>query len=100
MTRHPRAGMRARWIPVVVQADVDGETRALLLFLALNMGDHARFSGPTRADIAAVFGVSERRIAERFQRAQNAGLLARVSGGYNGSPAVWEAVIPSAELAS
>lgn len=93
--RHPRQGMRDRWIPHVLKAHVDGETRALLLYLALNMSSHARFEGTRRADLADIFDVSERRIAERFQRARQAGLLSQVAGGYNGAAAVWEATIPS-----
>ncbi len=98
--RHPRAGMRDRWIAVVIRAKIDGETRALLLYLALHMGDHARYTGKTRDDLASVFNVSERRIAERFQRAQQAGLLSRVGGGYNHKAAVWEALLPADEVAS
>ena len=95
--RHPRDGMWDRWIPHVLKAKIDGETRSLLLYLALRMGSHAVFfDGMRRSDLAEVFDVSDRRIAERFQRAQAAGLLSRVAGGYNGAPAVWgRATIPT-----
>ncbi len=100
MTRRARNGLRDRWIACVLRARIDGETRALLLFVALHMTDAGRFSGPTREDLALMFDVPERRIAERFQRAQEAGLLCRVGGGYNYRPAIWTAVIPTEKAVS
>ena len=97
MTRrqNPRDGMRARWIECVTRARIDGETRALLLFLALHMSDRGLVTGWKRDRLAEIFDVSPRRIAERFHRAQEAGLLVRVGGGYSGHPAEWQAVLPT-----
>lgn len=97
MTRHPRAGMRDRWVAYVVRAKITGETRALLLYLALTMGDHGQVTVGTWADLALMFDVPKRRIAERFQWAREAGLLSKVSGGWHGAPAVWAAVIPTGD---
>jgi hypothetical protein len=49
------------------------------------MTDAGTFSGYTRDDIADVFDVIPRRVAERFERARRAGLLDRVGGGYKAS---------------
>jgi hypothetical protein len=75
--------------------ELDGETRAHLLWMGGHMTDAGRFSGYTRDDIADVFDVIPRRVAERFERARRAGLLDRVGGGYKGKPAIWTAVIPN-----
>jgi hypothetical protein len=87
--------MRQRWVECVVRARIDGETRALLLFLALHMSDRGTITGWTRDKLADVFDVSPRRIAERFQRAQKAELLVKAGGGYSGHPARWQALIPT-----
>lgn len=93
-----RRGLRARWIPLVVQSKaINGETRALLLYLATRMTDAGAVEfvpgHGTWDDLAHVFGVHRRRIAERFRAAQDAQLIAKVSGGWNGSPAVWQALL-------
>jgi len=91
-----RGGLRERWLDHVVACqDIDGETRALLLWMGARMSDSGAFRGHTRDDIAHTFGVIGRRIAERFERAQRVQLLARVGGGYKGHPALWRAVIPT-----
>lgn len=93
--RHPREGLRERWVSVVIRARIDGETRALLLYLALRMGERGTVHGVTREDLAVEFNVAPRRVAERFQRAQTAGLLTRAGGGWNGHPAIWQATFPA-----
>ena len=91
-----RGGLRERWLNHVVACqEIDGETRALLLWMGARMSDSGAFSGHTRDEIAHAFGVIGRRIAERFERAQRVQLLDRVGGGYKGHPAVWRAVIPT-----
>jgi hypothetical protein len=100
VSRHPREGIVATWITIVIRFDIDGETRALLLYLAIRMDTRGQVCIGTRENIAHLFGVAERRIAERFQRARAAGLIDRVSGGHPGAPTVWEATLPSIEVAA
>jgi hypothetical protein len=91
-----RGGLRERELNHVVGCqEIDGETRALLLWMGARMSDSRAFSGRTRGDIAHTFGVIGRRIAERFERAQRVRLLDRVGGGYKGHPALWRAIIPT-----
>lgn len=81
---------------MVLSAKVNGETRALLLYLALKMTSRGEVTPGTWDELATTFGVHKRRIAERFQHAQDAGLITRVAGGWNGTPAVWQAVLNGA----
>jgi hypothetical protein len=91
-----RNGLRDRWLRHVVRCrELDGETRAHLLWMGGHMTEAGAFTGHTRDDIADIFDVIPRRVAERFERAQKARLLDRVGGGYKGHPARWNAVIPN-----
>ena len=90
--RNPRAGIRDKWLGCVLAAQIDGETRALLLLLYHYMTDHGYVSVP-RAVLADLFQVDERRISERIGRAVKAGLLVkRPASGYHGKAAEYAAV--------
>ena len=91
-----RSEVRDRWLRhVVICRKLDGETRAHLLWMGGHMTELGAFNGHTRDDIADIFDVIPRRVAERFERARRVGLLDRVGGGYKGKPATWKAVLPN-----
>jgi hypothetical protein len=90
-----RNGLRDKWrAAVLVNPDIDGETRAMLFVLADRMTDAGRVS-VTRKYLADIFNVHERRISDRVRRAVDAGLLSRVGGGYRGRAQIFDAVIPA-----
>lgn len=92
--RNPRDGIRDTWMTAVLASKrIDGETRALLLYLHTVMTPHGRVSIP-RAVLAERFGVDPARIKERIRRAAEAGLIVRRSGGYRGRTAEYEALLP------
>lgn len=93
--RNPRAGIRDKWLGCVLVAQIDGETRALLLLLYHYMTERGRVSVP-QAVLADLFQVDPRRIKERMRRARDAGLIAQRGVAYQGRTAEYEAVVPSA----
>jgi len=95
MVSDRRRGHRDRWLPYVLPAQVSEGTRALLLYLYTQMGDTGTVSVP-RERLAALFGVSERRISKRIAEAVEAGLLTKTDGGWKGLTAMYCAFIPTA----
>jgi hypothetical protein len=94
MTRRPRKGMRERWLPYVLAAEIDEGTRCLLVILWELMTDAGRVSIP-RDDLAGLFRVAPTLISQRFARAVNAGLLVKTGRGFIGHTAEYEAIIPT-----
>jgi hypothetical protein len=67
-----RNGLRDKWrVAVLVNPDIDAETRAMLLVLHSWMTDNGRVSVP-RQRLADMFDVDPRRITERIKRARDA----------------------------
>jgi hypothetical protein len=94
-----RNGLRDKWrAAVLVNPDIDGETRAMLLVLHGWMTDNGRVSVP-RLRLADMFDVDPRRITERIKRARDAQLLDKVGGGFRGRTSVYDAVIPAGKVA-
>lgn len=97
--RHPRAGLRDRWVAAVVASDVGPSCKLLCLVLAELMGDHGIVNIPVknpRQQLADLFGVHPQRIADRLAEARKAGLLNQIDGsGVRGRPARYIAVIPT-----
>jgi hypothetical protein len=94
MNRPPRKGMRERWLPYVLAADIDEGTRCLLVILWELMTDAGRVSIP-RDDLAGLFRVDPTLISQRFTRAVKAGLLVKTGRGFIGHTAQYETIIPT-----
>jgi hypothetical protein len=94
-----RKGLRDKWrAAVLVNPDIDGETRAMLLVLHDWMTESGRVSVP-RERLADMFDVDPRRITERIKRARDARLLDKAGGGYRGRTSIYDAVIPTGKVA-
>jgi hypothetical protein len=94
MKRHPRAGLRDRWVDALLDAKISQPCLVLMLLLAHKMGDHGKVSIPRR-ELAAMLRVHEQRIAERIAEARRAHLLDLVPGsGHRGRIAQYVAVLP------
>lgn len=92
--RHPRAGIRDRWVDAVLASDVSKPCLTLLLLFACKMGDHGKVA-IRREDLARMLRVHPQRIAERVSEARAAGLLDLVDGtGVRGRVAQYVAVVP------
>jgi hypothetical protein len=96
VTRHPRDGMRDRWVAAIAAADVGTACKMLLLYLVASDRCTAR-GGVTfqRAAVAAELDVHPQRISERIHEARDAGLLDKCGGGFRGRTAEYVAVIPA-----
>lgn len=94
MRRHPRAGVRDRWVAALLAANIGRPCLLLMLLLAHKMGDHGKVS-IRREDPAAMLRVHPQRIAERIAEARAAGLLDLVEGsGVRGQVAQYVACVP------
>lgn len=94
MRRHPRAGLRDRWVGHVFRdREISDGCRVLLLYLAERMTDAGRVSTP-RDQLAEALGVDPRRITARITEATRAGLLSKRGGGWKGRTAEYEALLP------
>jgi hypothetical protein len=83
----------AEWRAAVLRSPtIDGETRCVLL--VLDVTDDGR-TAVSRAALAAMFGRSERQIAERLRRAREAGFLAMAERPARGRPTIYEVTAPS-----
>lgn len=78
---------------------IQGETRALLLYLATRMGIDRKFSVP-QGELAQRFEVSVRRIRARVEQAHDAGLLVTVLSGKPGRTAVYQGTFPGPTCAA
>jgi hypothetical protein len=95
--RHPRAGIRDKWVQDIISSNVGTACKLLLMYFAYRMNDHGKVSIP-RKELAALFDVHPQRIAERIGEAKRAGLLDQVGGtGTRGRPAQYIAVISTAQ---
>jgi len=94
-----RNGLRDKWLAaVLINPDISGETRAMLIILHSWMTDNGRVSVP-RQRLADMFDVDPRRITERFKQACDARLLDKVGGGYRGRTSIYDALIPAGKVA-
>jgi hypothetical protein len=95
-----RRSLKSRWKAEAFRtALVSDSVRAVLLLLSDHMGADGYVSVP-RSKLAEELGRSPRRVTERLQAAVDAGLLARVSRGYEGHTAVYRALLPTPERVS
>jgi hypothetical protein len=107
----PSARLRDRWRPVKRRRTVDqwrrdvfasqspemtSAVKVLLLFLADHMSQDDHKVSLRREVIAKALGVHNSRVAERLAKAVKASYLTRVSSGYHGRQAVYQAQWPDA----
>jgi hypothetical protein len=92
--RHPRDGIRDRWVPCILSSEIGTASKLLLMFFAHRMGDQGTVAIP-RDELARLFDVHPQRIAERIAEAKRAGLLSQIGGGSRGRIARYEALIPA-----
>jgi hypothetical protein len=85
---------REDWRRVVYRSKaITDSTRTLLLYLADHMRADRTVSVP-RSQIAEALGRNERRVAERFQAAVEAGFLSSVAPGQPGRTAIYQGIFP------
>jgi hypothetical protein len=105
-----RSSVREHWYATVVRTQlINGACRTLLMHVAACHMDETgrighldetagRFRGVPHEQLADELGWGKRqRVSERYREAIDAGLLKRGAGGYNGNPALYDALIPAGE---
>ena len=95
MVKRPRAGLRERWVKVVLETTlVTDQVKLVLIALSTSMTDAGYVSVP-REHIAQMLGKHPARITAALAAAREAGLLDRNGGGYRGRTAQYIAVLPT-----
>jgi hypothetical protein len=90
-----RPSRRTRWRAALFRmAGVRLTVRMVMLALAENMGEDGRVSVPLKT-MCARLNMAPRRVLAAYADAIDAGLLARVSPGYEGHTAEYQALLPA-----
>lgn len=93
--RHPRDGIRDRWVAAIAEAKVGTACKMLLLYLLVT-GRVTERGAVTfeRAAVAVELGIDRTRVSAQVREARAAGLLDRRGGGWNGRTAEYVVLIP------
>lgn len=95
MKRHPRDGLRDRWVKAIGAAEVGNALKALLLYLVATGRVTPRGALTFKHEIVAgELGLDKRRVHALMLAARKAGLLDRRGGGYVGRTTEYEITIP------
>lgn len=82
---------------VFASQKLEAAPKVLCLYLADHMSPRDRKVSIPRDRIALALGINENRVSDRFKQAVAAGFLSRVSRGFNGRTAVYQAIRPSSD---
>jgi hypothetical protein len=99
VNRHPRDGIRARWLAAVARArqeEIGYAVKVTLLYLlaADHVTDRGFVSVP-RDRVAADLGLPPQRVSAHMREAVAAGFLDRRGGGHRGRTSEYVILIPS-----
>ena len=93
--RHPREGIRDRWVYSVGPADVGTACKLLLMYLTATHRVTERGAVAFKRDVVAdELGIHPQQVSKGIREAIDAGLLDKRGGGYRGRTAEYEVLIP------
>lgn len=94
--RHPRDGIRDRWVAAIAAAEIGNAAKVVLLYL-IATGRVSERGAITfqREAVAYELGMHPQRVSKCIRESRDAGLIDRRGGGYRGRTSEYVVVVPS-----